>query len=400
MSDEPEIKHRLRILIFRSALLPISETFVWAQAEALRAFEPIYAGLTRVSSGLPRSAQTILLSEGKGLSARILKWVYQVSGYGSGFEARVKQAEPVLIHAHFAVDGTVALSLARVLKLPLIVSLHGYDVTTRDSSFRRSLSGRLYLARRERLWEQAALFLCVSEFVRRKALEAGFPEEKLLVHYTGVDVEQFRELALERDGSVLFVGRLVEKKGCGYLLEAMASVCRSHPATRLTVVGDGPLRAELESHAARLHLPAEFLGAQTPSAVRERMARASVFCVPSVAAKNGDSEGFGLVFAEAQAMGTPVVSFRHGGVPEAVADGVTGLLVPERATTELALALSRLLSDSGLWRSFSSAGVARIGKEISLAGQTRRLESIYASVAQGGVRRGKEAENEDRVAWR
>jgi colanic acid/amylovoran biosynthesis glycosyltransferase len=384
LSDEPEIKHRLRILIFRSALLPISETFVWAQAEALRAFEPIYAGLTRVSSGLPRSAQTILLSEGKGLSARILKWVYQVSGYGSGFEARVKQAEPVLIHAHFAVDGTVALSLARVLKLPLIVSLHGYDVTTWDSSFSRSLSGRLYLARRERLWEQAALFLCVSEFVRRKALEAGFPEEKLLVHYTGVDVEQFRELALERDGSVLFVGRLVEKKGCGYLLEAMASVCRSHPATRLTVVGDGPLRAELESHAARLHLPTEFLGAQTPSAVRERMARASVFCVPSVAAENGDSEGFGMAFAEAQAMGTPVVSFRHGGVPEAVADGVTGLLVPERATTELALALSRLLSDSGLWRSFSSAGVARIGKELSLAGQTRRLESIYASVAQGG----------------
>jgi glycosyltransferase involved in cell wall biosynthesis len=96
-----------------------------------------------------------------------------------------------------------------------------------------------------------------------------------------------------------------------------------------------------------------------------------------------------MVFAEAQAMGTPVVSFRHGGVPEAVADGVTGLLVPERATTELALALSRLLSDSGLWRSFSSAGVARIGKEISLAGQTRRLESIYASVAQGG-----------RSAWR
>jgi glycosyltransferase involved in cell wall biosynthesis len=400
LSDEPEIKHRLRILIFRSALLPISETFVWAQAEALRAFEPIYAGLTRVSSGLPRSAQTILLSEGKGLSARISKWVYQVSGYGPGFEARVKQAEPVLIHAHFAVDGTGALSLARLLKLPLIVSLHGYDVATRDSSFRRSLSGRLYLARRERLWEQAALFLCVSEFVRRKAVEAGFPEEKLLVHYTGVDVEQFRELALERDGSVLFVGRLVDKKGCGYLLEAMASVCRSHPATRLTVVGDGPLRAELESHAARLHLPAEFLGAQTPSAVRERMARASIFCVPSVAAENGDSEGFGMVFAEAQAMGTPVVSFRHGGVPEAVADGVTGLLVPERATTELALALSRLLSDSGLWRSFSSAGVARIGKELSLAGQTRRLESIYASVAQGGVRRGKEAENEDRVAWR
>jgi len=277
-------------------------------------------------------------------------------------------------------DGVEALPLARHLGIPLLVSLHGYDVTTDDSSLRRSIPGLFYLLKRRQLWDQTDMFLCVSEFIRAKAIEAGFPKEKLRVHYTGVNCDTFRVSSQEREGVVLFVGRLVQKKGCAYLLDAMAQVCVTNPSTRLIVIGDGPLRSELQAQAARLNVPVDFLGAQPPAEVRRWMSRASVFCVPSLEAENGDSEGFGMVFAEAQAMGTPVVSFRHGGLPEAVHDGVTGLLVPERDTTALAGAIQRLLGDPKLWRKFSEVGAARIRESFSLDRQTQLLEDIYQSV--------------------
>jgi colanic acid/amylovoran biosynthesis glycosyltransferase len=224
------------------------------------------------------------------------------------------------------------------------------------------------------------MFLCVSEFIRSKALEAGFPKDKLRVHYTGVNCDTFRLSTQARQPAVLFVGRLVPKKGCAHLIEAMARVNRINPDVRLIVIGDGPLQNDLRRLAAEFQLPVDFLGAQPVAEVRKWMSRVSVFCVPSLEAKDGDSEGFGMVFAEAQAMGTPVVSFRHGGLPEAVEENVTGLLVQERDSEALANAIARLLDDSELWSRFSAAGAARVRDSFSLKIQTALLEDIYESV--------------------
>jgi colanic acid/amylovoran biosynthesis glycosyltransferase len=379
MNESSHPGSRPRVVIFRSALLPGSETFIREQAEALRRFEPVYAGLKQVRSGLPRSARSILLTSRGGLYSKLKTLLYQGSGYGPAFESQVCEVRPSLIHAHFALDGVAALPLAKHLNIPLIVSLHGYDVTSSDQSLRKSSSGFFYLMRRRQLWDQAHTFLCVSEFIRDKAVEAGFPADKLLVHYTGVNCDDFSRSDHTRDGSVLFVGRLVQKKGCQFLLDAMVEVSRALPHTSVRVIGDGPLRGDLESQARRLKIPVRFLGALPTSEVRASMSRASIFCVPSVRADNGDSEGFGMVFAEAQAMGTPVVSFNHGGIPEAVEDGRTGLLVPERDPHALAAAMIRLLRDAALWSSFSTRGTAHIREKYSLETQTRILEDIYAA---------------------
>lgn len=369
-----------RVVIFRSEVLPMSETFIREQAEALMRFEPLYAGLKYVSPGLPPSAQSILLASPDTRFAMLKTLLYQMGGYGPAFRSRIEAAKPSLIHAHFALDGVAALPLAEHLGIPLIVSLHGYDVTTSDKSIRTSLTGFLYLLRRRRLWERAHTFLCVSEFIRTKAIEAGFPANKLRVHYTGVNCGNFTWSDRPRDGGVLFVGRLVEKKGCVFLLDAMAEVHRSLPSASLTIIGDGHLRSELQAQASRLKIPVRFMGALPTFQVRDYMSRASILCVPSVRADNGDSEGFGMVFTEAQAMGTPVVSFSHGGIPEAVEDGRTGLLVPERDTRALAAAILRLLRDAELWRGFSANGSVRVRENFSLEKQTRGLEDIYLSV--------------------
>jgi glycosyltransferase involved in cell wall biosynthesis len=98
---------------------------------------------------------------------------------------------------------------------------------------------------------------------------------------------------------------------------------------------------------------------------------------PSVTAQNGDSEGFGMVFAEAQAMGTPVVSTLHGGIPEAVSDGQTGLLAPERDVVTLTKNLRLLLTHEERWRELSANGVRWVRERFNLRQQSHLLEELY-----------------------
>jgi colanic acid/amylovoran biosynthesis glycosyltransferase len=114
------------------------------------------------------------------------------------------------------------------------------------------------------------------------------------------------------------------------------------------------------------------------------MARAAVFCVPSVVAASGDAEGFGMVFIEAQAMGLPVVSTRSGGIPEAVENRETGLLVKERDPRALAEAILALIESDELWQRFSVAGRKRVVEHFNLARQTERLEDVFEQLLAGG----------------
>jgi glycosyltransferase involved in cell wall biosynthesis len=235
-----------------------------------------------------------------------------------------------------------------------------------------------------------ARFLCVSNFIRKQALAKGFPADKTMVHYTGIDVDYFQaDPQIKRSPTVLFVGRLVPKKGCEYLIRAMAEIQRVVPETKLVIIGDGPLRGGLEKLSATTVKNFEFLGAQKPAVVREQMNRATVFCTPSVVSETGDAEGFGMVFAEAQAMGLPVVSFASGSLPEAVADGQTGFLAPERGWQALGAKILLLLRDEKLWAQFSRAGALRVRSQFDIRKRAQALEVIYEQVIDEFRRAGK-----------
>jgi colanic acid/amylovoran biosynthesis glycosyltransferase len=375
-----------RVLIFRNELLPRSETFIRAQALALRRFEPCFAGVHLATGSMDLPGESIVVASAASFVGKVKRRLFWRTGFAPEFYRRLRKINPALIHVHFALDGAAALPICKVLKRPLVVTLHGYDVTSSDRSLSHSEEGKLYLRRREELWERAARFLCVSEFIRQGALSRGFPKEKLLVHYTGVDLSLFKRGSLQRDPNlIVFTGRLVEKKGCSYLLRAVARLRDQHPGARLAIIGSGPMEGDLRTQAAALGLPCEFLGVQSPEVVKRYLSKARVFCVPSVTAANGDSEGFGMVFAEALAMGTPVVSFRHGGIPEAVRDRVTGLLAPEGDAEALAANLLRLLRDDKLWEELSENGVRWVNKYFDIEKQTAKLEDIYTDVIDGRV---------------
>lgn len=363
-----------KVLIFKETLLPPSETFILAQMRALATFAPQLGGLERVQPSLPLKDDPLVLSGNVSWLAPIRSRVYRRIGIAPTFHHRVKRFRPDLLHAHFASGGRSALALSRSLGVPLIVTLHGSDVTARQ------LKKDLYKS----LGDEAALFLCVSKFIRNCAVDAGFPQEKLLVHYIGVDCSQFfPEAGNHTSEEVLFVGRLVEKKGCEYLLRAMQYVQKIRPASALVIIGDGPLRPELEEMSARLKLRCRFTGTLPTSSIRTALRRARVFCLPSVTAGNGDSEGLPTVLAEAQAMGLPVVATVHAGIPEIISHEVNGLLTPERDHGAISSALCRILEDESLWERFRRAAVRQVDEHFNLKTQTAKLEQIYGAVVAG-----------------
>lgn len=367
-------------IIFRHSLLPHSETFVRSQAETLQSFQPYYLGSRFIQHGLQIPLERTMLINQGGWLGRMREISSKLGEFSPTLLQQIKSLEPKLIHAHFAQDGAIALPLVKALKIPLVVTFHGFDVTVKDKYAQPSLGQWIYWHRREVLKCEAQLFIAVSTFIKEKLLELGFPSEKIVVHYTGVDTKLFQpDPAVQRQPTVLFVARLVEKKGCEYLIQAMSKVQTIMPEVELVVIGDGTLGDNLKQLAKKKLRRYQFLGVQPPETIKAWMNKAKVFCVPSITAKSGDSEGFGMVFGEAQAMGLPVVSFATGGIPEAVADGQTGLLAPERDSEKLATSILQLLQQQELWQQFSQKGQQRVRDFFNLQVQTQALESLYTN---------------------
>src|ERR1700694_5420823 len=158
-----------RVLIFKETLLPPSETFILAQMNALTTFTPKLAGLEYVHPSLLLADEPVVMSKWSGRIASIRAKLYRRVGIAPSFHDRANRFRPDLLHAHFASGGRTALPLARSLGVPLIVTLHGSDVTVRQTS----------IDAYRRLGDEAKLFLCVSQFIRDRAIDIGLPPEKL-----------------------------------------------------------------------------------------------------------------------------------------------------------------------------------------------------------------------------
>jgi glycosyltransferase involved in cell wall biosynthesis len=374
-----------KVVVFSDHLLYPSETFIRAQAYALSEFEPVFAGSRRVQGlELPKD-HTYTISHGD-FAGRIREGIFKLFGYAPRRLTKPLGAlNPVLLHAHYGANGLRALPLARDLGIPMIVTFHGSDATATDLRNESAPFGhRRYLARRQELRNGGSLFLAVSQFIRRKLLAQGFPDDKVLVHYTGVDTKLFRPGSTESSPLILFVGRLSERKGVEFLIRATAQVQKELPVAELIVIGDGEMRADLEKQAKESLRRYRFLGVRTHEEVRDWMNFASIFCAPSVRLLSGEEEAFGMVNGEAMAMGKPVVAFDSGGISEVVVHGQTGFLASERDWRALAKYLSVLLQDAGLRQKFGVAGRERVIREFDLEKRTRVLEAIYARVS--GIR--------------
>jgi colanic acid/amylovoran biosynthesis glycosyltransferase len=281
-----------------------------------------------------------------------------------------------IVHAHY---GDVALQLgvaAELVSAPLVASFYGYDC----SSYPRRHGETVFVP----LFARAAVVTALSGIMADRLRALGCPADKIRLHRIGVDTSAFSRSGLARTGTprVLTVARLVEKKGVDTVIRALALLRPEFPALRLDVVGDGPLRSELErlAGAAGVAEAVRFHGAQTGIRVAEFMRDADCFVLSSVTGADGDEEGTPTVLMEASSMTLPVVSTWHSGIPEVVLDGETGLLAPPGDVEALADRIRRLLRDPELRRRLGDRGRAHIAEHFDMPVLTRRLEAIYREI--------------------
>lgn len=382
-----------RVAVYRDVWLAASETFVFEPTLHFQRWKPVPIGITRLQklpSMIDRDdvtayAEKVTQDELKALRSK---------GFPAGYWAE-RIGTVSLVHAHFGPDALIARHIARDLGVPLVVSFHGYDVTTKDRDFARTGWGRSYLLGRRSIKKQAARFLPVSNFLRDTMTGSGWPADRVTTHYIGIDTDFWQPAGSTSSSAtsstpavlgpdVVFVGRLVKLKGADAVIRAFAAA--AGPDSRLHIVGQGEERAALEAQAAALGADLSsrviFHGALDRTQIRELMHGARAVILAS-RQWQGRREALNLVALEGSACGLPVVGYASGGVVEVVRSGTTGLLVPEDDEAGLTAALGKVLGDDELTRSLGDAGRAMVASEFSMSLQAQRLERIFDEVTRG-----------------
>lgn len=375
-SSREELRERPTALVFRKRILPWSETFIASQAGAMRRYAPVLVGYSADPGGAAYLVgRPQLLLKDHSIFPALEKFLLKSASRAPRRWLRaIAQTSPTVLHAHFGSSALPASHIARALRIPLIVTYHGMDITVAAKTHAEA-------DRRRRAFAAADRVIAVSEFIADAVRAAGCPPEKVIVHFIGVDTARFSPGPGPRnEHEVLYVGRLVAKKGVTHLVRAMAEVCRREPRATLTVAGDGPLRVALEREAQVAGVPATFLGVQTPEQVIGLMRRAAVLCGPSIADARGNAEGLPITFLEAQACGLPVIASTSGGTGEGIVNGETGLLFVPGDEAVLARHLETVLANADLRARMGRAARAHVVEHFDLGRQTGRLEAIYDQV--------------------
>jgi len=364
------------VAVWKRAWLPPSETFIRNQIDALQDWRALPFGVSRLESILSRESDAILF--GDSIWDKIALARFRVTGRSPRVERFLRANDVSVVHAHFGSEAVSIWRQCRHLGIPLVVTLHGHDITAGPKT--PGFEGWRYRRRLRRMFAYASAIVAVSEFIRGQALLYGAPASKTVVRYIGIPTRDQRVRDAEPKWDIAFVGRLSEKKGVSDLLQALVLLGEMGRAARVVIVGSGPLKPELRAFSKAHRLNVEFLGHQNSAGVRSVLAASRFFVAPSQLAPSGDAEGFGLVFLEAALAGLAVVAYRHGGVPEAVADGTTGLLCEEKNVDSLAEAIALFLSDVQRTEHFGTAGSQRVLDHFDVTSRTAELEQIYTSV--------------------
>jgi colanic acid/amylovoran biosynthesis glycosyltransferase len=299
--------------------------------------------------------------------------------------AALEESSYDIIHCQFASVAPDVLFLIRsgLLQGRLIVHVRGADVSRRSETAR--------LPQYRSAFATADAVIANSRHFCGLAIAAGCAQDKITVIPSATDMAAFpyrppAPLAGRRT-QLVSVSRLVEKKGVRYALDALAMLLADGRDVQMDIIGDGPLRGELEAQAQALEIAGRvtFRGALPSGGVQNAVAAADIFIASSVTAADGDQDAATNTVKEAMATGVPVVASDHGGMPEMIIDGVTGLLVPERDPRAIAGAVKRLIDAPDLPRRLAEAALAKVTTEASREAVDRRLIALYDQVAIRGA---------------
>lgn len=311
--------------------------------------------IVRRPAGYIRALRLALSTAQPGLKGLIYNLFYFAEA--GVLAARMRREQVAHLHNHIAKSScTVAMLASEISGIPYSFTLHGPDIFFAPDQWRL-----------DKKIETARFVACISHFCRSQAMAFSKPSEwdKLHIVHCGVDPARY-DGAAAGGQKLLFVGRLAAVKGLPVLLEAMPFL----EGAILTVIGDGPDRAALETQAASLGDRVRFLGYQSQAEVAEALKTNDIFVLPSFA------EGVPVVLMEAMAAARPVVATRIAGVPELVEDGVSGLLVAPGDRAGLAQELSDLMQDEARQQAMGLAGREKVRADFDASKEAAWLSQL------------------------
>ncbi len=298
-------------------------------------------------------------------------------------ERFLKQRQSRLLHAHFGPNGVWALHLKRSLRLPLVTTFYGYDLSQASTL---ATWNKKYRS----LFRDGDLFLVEGPHMKARLQELGCPEKKIVLQRIAVPLARlpYRVRLPKKPADnviLLFSGRLIEKKGLLFALAAVREARARFPRLEFRVIGDGPQKADAQRIIAenRMQEYVKLLGFLSYTAYLREMEQGDIFIQPSVRSADGESEGGApTTILEAQAMGLPVVASDHADIPYVVLAGQSAFLAPERNTAELSAHIVNLAQHQDLWANMSRAGHQFIAERHDIATEVPRLEETYQSLLQ------------------
>ena len=380
-----------KILYYVDRYLPASQSFIAQQAKALSRYSPEFL------------AGRLVDSPSRGIGDFILHDISGSYAMRAG-ELAVKLArlpvppvfpairQAALVHAHFGKNGYVIGPVVMAANRPLVTTFHGFDATYAGSP--KAAGGfnqtRFFARGRREMAGWNTWSIAVSDFIAERLKTLGFRDDRVLRHYIGIDTEIFRPRPVERRPyRVVSIARFVEYKGHKFIIDALAEVAKAGIPVELVMVGQGPLRQEMTGYAQKRLARVEVLDRLSQLEIADLLATARVYVHGSVTLENGHAEAFGMTNLEAQAVGTPVVAFRSGGVAEAMIDGETGNAVAERDVRSMAGAIATLLTNDEQWLGYSRSAIDMVRRRFDIRQQTALLETHYDAVieAHGTLKR-------------
>ncbi len=312
---------------------------------------------------------------------------------GAGFQVLLKltaQERYDLIHGHWLLpNGAVAALVAQRRKLPLVLSLHGSDVFLAERTVPTAWVGAWAAQRAD------GITACSGDLAARLA-KLGGPADRMRVVPYGIDPDVFRpdpaagaavrtQLGIAPDRPVLmWVSRMVYKKGLPVLLHALPQVLQNHPQLMLVLGGYGDLRDELEQQALELGIAdsVRFPGPVARDAINAYWNAGDVVVVPAIHDQGGNVDGLPNIVLESMSAGRPIVASHIAGIPQVITNGEHGLLVPEGDAHALAAALVRLLDDPAFAARLGAAARQRVERELRWRHIAARFEQVYAAACE------------------
>lgn len=367
----------LTVVHCANPFLPLTTVWMYDQIRTLKRHRPVVLTQMRQNAELfpfdpVYSAEDLPLFE-----REMYRVVRKLRGTYAGYGKWIREAEGSLIHAHFGQEGYRCLAAKKETQLPMVTTFYGMDVSVLPRQ-------TVWQKRFERLFAEGELFLAEGSFMAESLAHIGCPTDRICVQHLGVDLAQIPFCPpSQKDGDsqvVLTYAAFREKKGLVYALRAFARIANKYPKAQLRMIGDGPLRGEIENEIQRLGLTdrVKILGYLSHTSALAELRDATVLLYPSVTASDGDTEGGAPVaLIEAQACGTHVVSTFHADIPEILPHEKCGLLFPERDDAGLAEGLDAFLNNADLRERMAREARKHVEAEHNLCMQSEKLSRIY-----------------------